>query len=78
MRGNRFANHASAIHVSIGPVGKIERKRETVSWYLVHFEPYTADSSSGAATLQCCQSLICFPHRCAKTIATAAGHRRPH
>lgn len=45
MRGNRFANHASAIHVSIGPVGKIERKRERQLvgiWYTLNLTQLTA------------------------------------
>lgn len=45
MRGNRFANHASAIHVSIGPVGKIERKRERQLvgiWYTLNPTQLTA------------------------------------
>lgn len=45
MRGNRFANHASAIHVSIGSVGKIERKRERQLvgiWYTLNPTQLTA------------------------------------
>lgn len=79
MRGNGFANHASAIHVSRWACRGRKREKMHFSCLLAwsgtlwtsvrRVGKLTAPPHNGAATW----SLICVPHRCAKTIES----RRP-